>query len=214
MVSELMELATMIQNLVLQEGQPDTIAWRFTQDHEYSARSAYRLQFVGSTTMEGHKLIWSGWAPNKCCFFIWTVMLGRILTVDALLCRGWENDYFYPLCERSLETPSHLFIECPWSRTIWDALASLADMPAIKPANWMGDTKFATWMQSCYDAMTKEKRKGIISLVQLITWEIWKERNRRVFQKELMTMARFSRLIRDEIRLWNMAGARIPFDPG
>ncbi|XBJ25783.1 hypothetical protein VPH35_003355 [Triticum aestivum] len=164
--------------------------------------------------MDGYKLIWSGWAPGKCRFFMWTVMLGRILTADALLRRGWENDYFYPLCERSLETPSHLLIECPWSRTIWESLATLADMPALCPANWTGDTKFARWIQRCHDSTAREKKKGLLSLVHMIAWEIWKERNRRIFQKEFLSLESFRRKIRDEIRLWNLAGAGIPFDPG
>lgn len=169
MVPELTDLAARISHVVLLEDQPDIITWRFANDHEYSARSAYRLQFEGSITMDGYKLIWSSWAPGKCRFFIWTVMLGRILMADALLRRGWENDYFCPLCERNLETPSHLFIECPWSRVVWDSFALLAEMPALTPAAWTGQSTFSTWMQRCYDTMVKVKQRGLMSLIHLIT---------------------------------------------
>ena len=141
-------------------------------------------------------------------------MLGRILTADALLRRGWENDYFCPLCVRNLETPSHLLFECPWSKEIWGWVASMANMPALCPATWTGDTKFASWMQRCYDVSEKNKKKGLLSLIHLITWELWKERNHRVFQRACMDVGDLRRIIRDEIKLWNLAGAGIPFDPG
>ena len=48
----------------------------------------------------------------------------------------------------------------------------------------------------------------------LTSWEIWRERNRRIFDKEEMSIVSLVNRIRDEARLWNMAGAQIPFDPG
>jgi hypothetical protein len=52
------------------------------------------------------------------------------------------------------------------------------------------------------------------SLMLLAAWEIWKERNRRIFQHEELSVAALVARIRDEAILWNMAGAKIPFDPG
>jgi hypothetical protein len=49
------------------------------------------------------------------------------------------------------------------------------------------------------------------SLMLLAAWEIWKERNRRIFQHEELSVAA---RIRDEAILWIMAGVKIPFDPG
>ena len=48
----------------------------------------------------------------------------------------------------------------------------------------------------------------------LMIWEIWRERNRRIFKKECMSEDAFINRIKDEIILWNMEGAGIPFDPG
>ena len=56
------------------------------------------------------------------------------------------------------------------------------------------------------------KRKGTQSLLMLATWEIWRER--RIFQKEEMSVQGLVSRIHEEATLWNMAGAKIPFDPG
>jgi hypothetical protein len=59
-----------------------------------------------------------------------------------------------------------------------------------------------------------DKGKGVQSLILLAAWEIWQERNRRIFQKEELSVEALIVRIRDEAALWNMAGAKIPFDPG
>jgi hypothetical protein len=51
-------------------------------------------------------------------------------------------------------------------------------------------------------------------MVMLGSWKIWRERNRRVFKKEELSVADLVRRIRDEATLWKLAGASFPFDPG
>jgi hypothetical protein len=70
---------------------------------EYTASSAYLLQFEGSISSDLATIIWEGWALGKCRFFIWTAAMNKVLTADALLLRGWENKYFCPLCMRKRE---------------------------------------------------------------------------------------------------------------
>jgi hypothetical protein len=211
---ELTRLATLLDEVQLHEGQDDAICWRFTESLEYSARSAYLLQFEGSIPTENYNLIWRAWAPEKCRFFAWTAALGRILTADVLLRRGWENNYFCALCERNLETTTHLFWECPWSKQAWGRIAHLTSMPALQPQSWSNQTSIIGWMADCHSRAATEKKKGTLSLLHLVPWELWKERNRRTFQQEAMSLDGFVRRLREEITLWNLAGAGIPFDPG
>ena len=214
MTSELVNLAALLDTVELSHGHRDEISWRMSTDGVYSARSAYLLQFEGSVPMDGFNLIWSAWAPGKCRFFIWTAVLGKILTADALLRRGWENNYFCPLCERNLETPLHLLVECPWVVDIWASTASLMSLPLLAQATWTSCANFKDWMGSCMVRAPASKKKGTLSLIHLISWEVWRERNRCLFQNEAMTKVALGCKIAEEIRLWNMAGAGIPFDPG
>ncbi|KAK1616134.1 hypothetical protein QYE76_021651 [Lolium multiflorum] len=131
---QLFRLAHLIDSVHLTQ-QPDDITWRFGAKPYYSAGSAYRLQFLGAVGTDFKKIIWKGWAPARCKFFIWTLMLERILTADKLLQRGWENDYFCPLCRRNLETASHIFTECPFSLKVWEHMAVTLGLDALKPTN-------------------------------------------------------------------------------
>jgi hypothetical protein len=51
-------------------------------------------------------------------------------------------------------------------------------------------------------------RRGFDSLVLLVSWEVWKERNRRTFNGNSRTPAHLLALIRDEGDSWIASGFR------
>jgi hypothetical protein len=51
-------------------------------------------------------------------------------------------------------------------------------------------------------------RKGLDSLVLLTVWEIWKERNARVFHRKTSQFFVILDKIKCEARLWVLAGAK------
>jgi hypothetical protein len=55
---------------------------------------------------------------------------------------------------------------------------------------------------------TSPHRKGLSSLALLVVWEIWKERNARVFRKKLSSNVVIFELIKAEARLWTLARAK------
>jgi hypothetical protein len=214
MIEELTRLAALLDEVDLNDELQDTIKWRFDTSGEYTASSAYLLQFEGSTTSSIAPLLWKGWAPGKCRFFLWTAELNKILTADALQRRGWENEYFCQLCFRNLETPLHLLVECPWSQQIWEKIAYIFRLPSLNPTTWNQSTSVKDWLHRCIGGATATDRKGAQSLTMLASWEIWRERNRRVFQHEELSIVALVRRIRDEASCWKLAGASFPFDPG
>ncbi|XP_071677009.1 uncharacterized protein [Lolium perenne] len=178
----------------------DTFRWK-SSSGGYSASSAYALQFVG-TQQSPLRHIWPVWAPPKCKFFIWLLMQLRIFTVDRLLRFWMPNQYFCPLCRQNLETPVHLFAECPWARQVWERSASLFCCPAIrKPA---GDDLAPSWVVS---KLAGADRRAA-SITTLVAWEIWRERNRCVFCNKELSVSGLVHLISDEANSWVLAGAR------
>jgi hypothetical protein len=95
--------------------QSDEITWTRTANGEYSASSAYLMQFQGYAETNFRSLIWQVWAPSKVKFFVWLILQNRVWTVDRLLQRQWPNEYFCPLCIRNLETSMHLLRESEFS---------------------------------------------------------------------------------------------------
>uniref|UniRef100_A0A453NG55 Uncharacterized protein n=1 Tax=Aegilops tauschii subsp. strangulata TaxID=200361 RepID=A0A453NG55_AEGTS len=52
------------------------------------------------------------------------------------------------------------------------------------------------------------QRKALSSLIHLVGWEIWKEKNARVFRNKTAPVAVIVSLIKDEASLWAIAGAK------
>jgi hypothetical protein len=50
--------------------------------------------------------------------------------------------------------------------------------------------------------------KGLKTAITLITWEIWKERNERVFNNKSSMPLEVMRKIREEGKAWILAGAK------
>jgi hypothetical protein len=170
------------------------------------------------------KTVWTGWAPARCKFFIWTLMLNKVLTADALLRRQWENGYFCPLCRRNLETPQHLFTECLYTNKVWSEMANRLRLAEIQPSNWIGkNLSVQEWLTSLLGNRPKKETKVLFPVANLICWELWKERNMRVFEKKELKVADLIGKIMDEAKASQQAGAPIPlvdqtsgspFDPG
>ena len=143
-------------------------------------------------------LIWKVWATPRCKFFIWLLLQDRVWTAARLQLRGWENNYFYVLCERNLETAVHLFIECPYARRVWTLVATWSNCTNLQPSSWTDHHDMEEWFM----AMTNDGTKAAHFLAILTTWDIWKERNARVFNgNRSVEQAVFTR-IRDECADW------------
>jgi hypothetical protein len=102
-----------------EDSNEDEIILTRTASGEYSAKSAYDIQFDGSLISSFPKMVWRVWAPSRCKVFTWLMLQNKIWTVDRLLLKEWPNDYFCPLCRRNLETVVHLFQECLVVRQVW-----------------------------------------------------------------------------------------------
>ncbi|KAE8820564.1 hypothetical protein D1007_01308 [Hordeum vulgare] len=214
MLEELISLSSRLEHVSLQLGIKDSITWKLASDGVYSARSAYQMLFSGQVKSQFPEFIWKVKAPLKCKFFVWTVVQHRIATSDHLLLRGIVNEYFCPLCHRNLETVDHLLRECPWSVILWDSIASRARFPSFKPSTWKAGSSRTDWLIHLSDIMSVCARRSARALSLLVCWEIWRERNRRIFVKKELSVPSVLVLIADEASIWRLAGCSVQFDRG
>lgn len=84
--------------------------------------------------------------------------------------------------------------------------------------DWMGiqsatpswsDLKTVKQWWSAYNGRPGYSRKAGISLQMLVCWEIWNERNARVFRNKESPTMRVVAVIKDEAKTWVIAGARL-----
>jgi hypothetical protein len=203
---QFVELWGLIESIQLRDGVEDDIVWRLTANGEYSSKSAYEIQFIGAIASNMNKLVWKAWAPPKVKFFAWLLLQNRIWTADRLQARGWQNCDRCTLCNQTLETVEHLFINCRYTARIWDTIKDWVGIPLIQPANWVG-LSIDSWWNLLAGGDTP-CRKAVSSLTLLITWEIWNERNARIFRNKHAPTQVVIEKIKTEARLWVLAGAK------
>jgi exonuclease III len=208
LLTQFIDLWQQVQQTTLSPEDKDSIIWRHTTDGQYSAKSAYQLQFIGKTRSLTANITWATKAPPKCRFFIWLMLQNRVWTAARLLLREWPNEYFCPLCVRNLETIYHLLQECKFAREVWSKVASWISAPVLNPTTWSQDTDFQSWFIELGDSGLGARKEGVRSITMLTAWEIWKERNNRIFNKESKSAEQLLGSIQNEARTWILAGNR------
>jgi hypothetical protein len=88
LLEEFFLLYTTISEVHLND-QADAISWRWTATGEYTAASAYEVQFLGAYPEFRASAIWRAQTAPKCCFFAWLALHGKAPTTDNLLKKNW-----------------------------------------------------------------------------------------------------------------------------
>ena len=61
------------------------------------------------------------------------------------------------------------------------------------------------WSRLCTCDGTKDKNRDEITLAAYIVWNLWKERNRRVFEQKELTPTALAGLIREDVKIFYKA---------
>jgi hypothetical protein len=176
-VQQYLALWNRLAGVSLQPGTLDEIYWNLTENGTYSSKSAYKAQFFGSTLAPIGSSVWKIWAPPKIKFFAWLFVQDRIWTSDRLERRNWNNWGNCPLCNRAVESVEHLFVHCRFSIRLWTLIKDWLGLHLLQLNTWR-TLPFSDW----WSLVTK--RKGMASFALLASWEIWNERNARVFKNK------------------------------
>ena len=105
----------------------------------------------------------------------------KILTADNLQKRGWPHQDRCALCNGPLETCLHLALLCPFTRAVWNLILHWEHFDASIILSAEDPTHLISWWEEVQSKITKDDRKRFNGLVIYTVWNIWKERNRRIF---------------------------------
>jgi hypothetical protein len=77
----------------------------------------------------------------------------------------------------------------------------------MQPATSDAGGKQLEWWPRARQHAPPQSKKGLDSLVLLVVWTLWKERNSRIFQRSAETLGTINKRIADEVELWKISGA-------
>jgi hypothetical protein len=206
-IDQFYKLWEMLSDITLAPQRPDEIKWKLTNDDCYSTKSAYKMQLLGQTTSLMPSLVWKPWAIPKCKFFAWLALQNRVWTADRLARRGWQNYGLCKLFNQRQESASHLLFKCRFPRRVWKKLKLWLGLQHIDTTTWHQYRSVKEWWKEVIHRRGPQ-RKALSSLAMLVSWEIWKERNARVFRNHSITIDMLVNKIKDEAYMWCFAGAK------
>ena len=105
----------------------DKMCWIPSKDKGFMVNDYYRI-LVGPTIYGfPWRNIWKQKIPSRVAFFVWTVALGKFLTIDNLRKRKvWILDWCY-MCKSNGESIDHLFLHYPVAMDLWSMVLGLLD---------------------------------------------------------------------------------------
>jgi hypothetical protein len=77
----------------------------------------------------------------------------------------------------------------------------------FEPNSWNNFEEVEDWWTTIVFAHGG-RRKSVASLLMLVTWELWKERNARTFNNKSTMPTTIFEMIKLEARTWTLAGAK------
>jgi hypothetical protein len=112
-----------------------------------------------------------------------------------------------PLCKRTMETAHHLLVDCRYTCRLWIEVARWLGLPELRPATWPPSSSPLGWW-TVTPSRHNISQKAFRSLALLISWELWKERNSRIFNRSESPITTLVSKIKEEFSLWLSAGAK------
>ncbi|CAM0949891.1 unnamed protein product [Alopecurus aequalis] len=180
-------------------GDLDGFVWKWTSSGQFSSRSAYHAFFAGSTTLPCAPQVWHSFAPLKIRLHAWFAIRDRCWTVDRRLRRGLASHSICLCCQAADETMNHITMQCAFAGAVWSGIIQRlgVSLPLPNVLSILTD-----WWPAAVRTLARKDQKTANSLIMLTIWELWLERNARVFENKAATAQRVIDVIVDEWGLW------------
>lgn len=200
-MAELVGLWGLINEVSLND-QEDKIKWRWTPDGNYSAKSAYKIQLRGSYCTFDSNAIWGAWAEGKHRLFAWLLVQSKVLTADKLLARNWPCNPLCSLCDQVQETAQHSALHCVFAKEVWLLVANWTNGLVQVPKDGI---HIEDWWNSELSGLPKQMKRNKAAAIIYTVWNVWKERNRRVFESASLSPARVFSVIKEDMNFRDIA---------
>ncbi|XP_016178592.1 uncharacterized protein LOC107621062 [Arachis ipaensis] len=170
----------------LASDKQDRLVWKYGKEEIFSTNSF--VQVVQSETIPEDitsfsftRTIWKGLAPPQVELFIWFVLIGRVNTKERLHRFGIlrHGDNICVFCKRDVEHIYHLFLGCEFTWQVW--CRWLSDLGRAWSIPGSLKEHFESWTGV---VNRNEERNRWLRCFFAVIWNIWLERNRRIFNSK------------------------------
>ncbi|XP_016199448.1 uncharacterized protein LOC107640440 [Arachis ipaensis] len=180
------QLLERLRQVKLSDGKDDNMVWKFDSKGIFSTKSVVQVLQLETLSDEITRYsftssVWRGMVPPRIELFGRFVLIGRVNTKERLSRLGVirPSDNICVLCKKEIESVEHLFllceltwqVSCSWLRSfgeVWSIPRTIRELFE----RWTGRHK---WKQ--------DQKKWLPGFFAVI-WNIWVERNARIFNNQ------------------------------
>ncbi|PWA66140.1 reverse transcriptase domain, Reverse transcriptase zinc-binding domain protein [Artemisia annua] len=181
----------------------DTLVWRDLDGNHrrFSVACAWESLRTRADVVEWFHIPWFSHCIPRQAIHLWLVIRQKLKTQDRLRESDVGPDVDLSLiscllCETVPDTHPHLFFECPFSMQVWFQVRGLSGMDSIPPL--LEDV--ITFL------IPISKGRSVASIISRLilaatTYDIWLERNTRLFKRKKSAVAEVVQVIVSNVRL-------------
>ena len=198
-IEEFVSLWFRLHDFHLQPQVLDSITWKWNPDGVFTIKSVYNAQFIGSYSHINSDFVWRARAEQKCKIFAWILLQDKLLTANNLATRGWPHQPNCSLCNGLLETGPHLCLHCPFARAVWHQILVWEGLSLVAQADPTHFSSIKDWWEATSSPLPKNQKRDFNGLMIYTLWNIWKERNRRIFENSALTPIQLALKIKEDV---------------
>jgi hypothetical protein len=121
---------------------------------------------------------------------------------NNLATRGWPHQPFCAFCNETLETGIHLCLHCPFARAAWRQILACVILPAQSDAS---ATNIREWWEAATPPLPKNQKHAFNGIVIYTMWNLWKERNHRIFESVALLPVQVALRIKEDVSQFRRA---------
>lgn len=168
---------TLLSCTIRTHSDDDILVWMPSSKGNFSISSAWNVMRVHSDPVIWGPFIWHSDVPSKIQVFSWKLVQNRVATEANVKRKGISLASKCLCCNKgNEETVPHLFLHSQISYSVWSYFADILQI------NYSRSDSLLCLMMRFWQANCSGLHKWILSIIpMIIIWEIWLERNNRLF---------------------------------
>ena len=112
--------------------------------------------------------------------------------------RGRPHEEHCVLCNGPLETGLHLCLCCLFAKAVWSQILAWEHFDGLIGQQQNDPSNIRQWWENASSKVPCPERRRFNGMVIYIFWNLWKERNRRIFNNTYETVMQVAARIKDD----------------
>lgn len=175
----------------------DSIEWLLHSSKVFTLKSAWNNIREKRDQLPSHNILWKSPTVPRCAFISWLAVKGRLPTLDKLQQWNIHLPNRCILCKQAEESLDHIFCQCQYTKVIWSQVWSDLTITPLLGNSVIG------W---CHELALKSRGKDQMSKMRRLAltlgfYNIWRERNARIFMEVCRPSVELAVTISSSVRI-------------